>query len=160
MKHKLFKISELARQTGTNRRTLHRALETVQADGRDEKTGWRLYSQRSARAALAQRELTVHGPADLRAEKVAEEVRKLRRENDVADSMVVARALVHKGFVAVAEDWNSRSDYFQTKYAPQFAGKSVPEIRQLLREITSEMGEVLQGMAHHFKEEPSEGGAA
>ena len=146
MEHKAFTISELARQTRTNRRTLRRALETFPADSFDDTTGWRLYRLRTARTALARRTRETSVPTPLRAEKLFEEVRRLTMHNDRTASMHLVRAEVLRADEAMIAKWKSIGDYFPDKYAPLMQGLDIAECRAVVRDMMSELGEVLRNL--------------
>lgn len=94
-----------------------------------------------------QRELEADaGNLSLREQKLVEEVRRLRLMNDTEERMVVPVSEVHSQDAAACSRWNTLRVRVEQEWPVRLAGKDIPECRTVLREMTSAIGAILEGI--------------
>lgn len=85
-------------------------------------------------------------------QKVREEVRKLRHQNERAAGEVIPRSVVASALAAMCQDWNTARVRFEAEGPARMAGKEADECRVVVRGFMDEVGAALAACSKHFQE--------
>ena len=144
---KLFSISGLSEQTGTDRRTLRKRLRDVVP--RKMKGVSAMYALEDLAAATS----ATTDADTLKEQKLAQEVRKLKLANDIKERLVVSKSEVASAIRrALAQVAGLSESKLVNEYPTAVSGLDIPQARLYGKRLHDSLMEECQKLAKEFPE--------
>lgn len=143
-------IAALCRMLKVGREALRIALVNVTPAGKSDE-GHPLWTESQARAALeAAGSRGTMGP--LKDQKLQEQIRQLKLQNDRKAGTLVERAFVVASFGRIASRLAEARTQSESQAPVRMVGKDIAELREEVRRIWDEIGKVMASCAVEFQE--------
>ena len=143
-------VNALARISGIDRRTISKRLATIKpAGGTKASPTWTVQQLEVATTAAVAS--TKGESSELKRQKLAEEVRKLRQHNDETARILVEKSGVIAAIQRAGARWNTTRLRMEAEEPAKLVGiVSVPEMAGQVKRIMNEVTAVLNGLAVEF----------
>ena len=144
-----FNITRLCEISGIDRRTIKKMLRSVPPSGGSVSSPeWTLGELEAAGRVLVEKR---GGSSELKDQKLAEEIRKLRHVNDSNAGLVVEKSEVCAAFTRGKNKLQEFRTELETKWPARLAGlPDVAAAREQCRQVADRIYEVYRSMAEEF----------
>jgi hypothetical protein len=142
-------ILRLCRELGVGKASLTNALANVKPSGTGYK-GDPAWTKPQAMAAL-QASGSKAGGGTLQAQKISEQIRKLKLENDHQDRILVERVQVAETIARIGSRFAAIRTHEEGQAGIHLVGKSINEIRDYIRDLFDRVGGVLRDAGEEWK---------
>ena len=146
---KVMGIAALSAALNVGKQAIRNALKNVAPSG-TVNGGNPAWTKSQALAAL-QASNSKAGGGSLQSRKLEEQIRKLKLENDQKDGRLINRSDVVETIARIGSRWASIRTHEESQAPIQLIGKTIPEIREYVRDLFDRIGSVFKQAGEEWK---------